>query len=189
MNLGGYFYTEEDLRSIGFRKIGKNIKIHSRSSIYGIENITIGDNVRIDDFAIIIGTGLVEIGSYVHIPNFCYIGATYGVTLEDFTTLAPGVMIFTLSDDYLGNKLTNPTVPREYTGGKAGKVTLRRHVIIGAGSVILPGSTVGEGSSVGALSLVNKDLKPWGVYAGIPAKWIKDRKKDMLLLEKRLKDG
>ncbi len=65
-------------------------------------------------------------------------------------------------------------------------VTLKRHVIIGANSVILPNLTIGEGTSVGALSLVTKDLDPWGIYAGIPVRRLKDRKRDLLEIVKRL---
>jgi acetyltransferase-like isoleucine patch superfamily enzyme len=187
VNLGGEYLTETELKDHGFRRLGKNVRIHNRASVYGTENVSIGDNVRIDDFSIIIATGQVEIGSYVSIPNFCYLGATFGVVLEDFVTLAPGVKIFTASDDYSGERLTGPVVPRELTGGKSGRVILRRHVIIGAASVILPACTIEEGCSVGALSLVVRSLEPWGVYAGIPVTRLKERSKKLLGLEKSFK--
>lgn len=186
MQLGGRFLTEDDLKNFGFRSLGRDVKIHERASIYGLENISLGNHVRIDDFSVIVATGPLEIGSYVHIPNFCFLGSRFGIILEDHATLAQGVKIFSSSDDYSGEKLTNPTVPREFTGGKQGKVHLRKHVIIGAGSVILPGCTLGEGVAVGALSLVKDDLPPWGVYAGVPARLIKERKKDLLELEAKL---
>lgn len=186
MRLGGRYYTENDLKNAGFRKLGKDIKIHSRSSIYGVENISLGDHVRVDDFTIIIASGKVEVGSHVHIANHCYIGATYGVVLEDFAGVAHGTKIFTASDDYSGEWLTGPTVPREFTAGTHGQVTVGRHAIIGAGSIILPGCSIGEGSAVGAMSLVNRNLEPWGLYFGIPAKRKKDRSKDLLALERRV---
>jgi galactoside O-acetyltransferase len=184
---GGDYLSETDLKDCGFRRLGTNVRIHSRASIYGLENISIGNNVRIDDFAIIIATGPIEIGSYVSIPNFCYVSARYGLSIDDFVTLAPGVKIFTASDDYSGDKLTGPVVPRQFTGGKQGGVKLGKHVIIGAGTVVLPGCTIGEGGSVGALSLVVADLEPWAVYAGIPVRRIKDRKKGPLVLEQELR--
>jgi galactoside O-acetyltransferase len=183
MNLGDTYYQDSTLLAAGFRRLGRNVKVHARASIYGTENIALGDNVRIDDFAIIIATGPVEIGAHVSVPNFCFIGGRNGILLEDFVTLAPGVKIFTASDDYLGDKMTGPTLPAEFTGGTSGPVVLRRHSIVGAGSVILPGCTLGEGCSVGALSLVPRDLEPWGVYAGIPARRIKERRRDLLRLE------
>jgi len=186
MNLGGHYFTDIELKNAGFKKIGENVKIHNRASIYGVENISIGDNVRIDDFTVVIATGELEIGSYVQICNFCFLGAKYGITMEDFTTLAPGVKIFTASDDYSGEKLCNPTVPRGYSGGKHGKIILKKHAIIGAGSIILPSCVIENGVSVGALSLVNQNLRAWNIYAGIPVKQIKKRKKNILDLENQL---
>lgn len=187
MNLGGYYYSEEELGKAGFKHIGKNVKIHNRASIYGTENITIGDNVRIDDFTIIIATGPLVLGSYVSIHNFCFIGSKYGVRLDDFVTFAPGVKVFSSSDDYSGECMTGVMVPPEYTGGDKGQVTLGRHVIVGAGSIILPGCMLGEGVAVGSLSMVKSSLDPWWVYSGIPAKKIKPRNKEILRFEQKMK--
>jgi galactoside O-acetyltransferase len=56
---------------MGFKKIGKNVKISSKASIYGADKISIGSNVRIDDFCIISTSDEgVEIGNNVHIA--CY---------------------------------------------------------------------------------------------------------------------
>jgi acetyltransferase-like isoleucine patch superfamily enzyme len=183
MILGDTYLSEEELRSVGFRSVGRHARIHKRASIYCPENISFGDHARVDDFAVIIATGPIYFGDYVHVPNFCFLGGTFGITLEDFSTLAPGVMIFSSSDDYSGRALTNATVPRQFLGGKKAPVVLQKHVIVGAGSVILPGCTLGEGASVGALSLVKESLEPWGVYAGVPAIRLKDRQRDLLALE------
>lgn len=138
----------------------------------------------IDENTIILASAnTTTIGNYVHIASNCYLAASSGLEMEDFSGLAPGVSLFTGTDDYLGNKLTNPTVGQKYIGGKSGKVTLGRHVIIGSNSVILPGVHIGEGSSVGALSLVTKDLDCWYVFAGSPIKKLKPRNKKLLDLE------
>lgn len=178
--LGGYYLTEHDLRGAGFRGLGRNVRIHTRASVYGVENISLGDNVRIDDFSITVATGPLDVGNHVSIPNFCFVGSKYGIVLEDFVTLAPGVKIFTAADDYSGNKLTGPTLPAALIGGSHGKVVLEEHVIIGADTVILPGVVIGRGCSVGALSLVKESLGPWGIYAGIPVRRLKDRSKNLL---------
>lgn len=180
--LGGRFYTEDELTSAGFSRVGRNVKIHNRCSIYCPENISIGDNVRIDDFAVLIATGPVSLGNFTHIPNFCFIGANAGFEMQDFATLAPGVHIYTSSDDYSGEALTNAVVPKQFTGGTRSSVVLERHVIIGASSVVLPGVTIGEGSSVGALSLVKTDLEPWGIYCGCPVRRLRGRSKGLLAL-------
>ena len=185
--LGGHFLSEEELRSAGFKKIGKNVKIHSRASLYGLENIEIGEDVRIDDFTVLIATGPLRIGNYVSIPNFCFIGAKYGISIGNFVTLAPGVKIFSASDDYQGERLTGVMVPAEMTGGKHAPVVIEDHVLIGCGSIVLPGCRIAIGCSIGALSLVKTDLDPWGIYAGIPVTRRKDRKQDLIKYSELLK--
>lgn len=188
MHIGASFFSEKELKQFKFKSIGKNVFIKKNVGMFFIENISIGNNVRIDDNVIIVASkknSSVKIGNYIHIASNCYLAGSDGIDMMDFTTLAPGVLIFSGSDDYSGKKLTNPMVGNPYVGGKSGKVTLCKHVIIGAGSVVLPDVTIKQGSSVGALSLVNKDLNPWGVYSGIPAKKIKSRYKDVLKLEKK----
>ena len=64
-----------------------------------------------------------------------------------------------------------------------GKVFLGKHVIIGSGSVILPGISLDEGAAVGAMSLVTKNCRAFGIYSGVPAKFIRERKRDLLKLE------
>ncbi len=184
--LGGSYYTRDELLSAGFKKVGENVKIHSKASLYGIENIEIGSHVRIDDFTVIIATGRLTIGNYVSIPNFCFLGAKNGISIGNFVTLAPGVKIFSASDDYGGNWLTGVAVPPEMTGGKHAPVAIEDHVIIGAGSIVLPGCTLAAGCSIGALSLIKSDLAEWGIYAGIPAVRIKERKKNLTAYAEQL---
>jgi len=186
MQLGGRFLTEHDLKDAGFRKLGKNVKIHERASIYCTENISIGDNVQIGDFSIIIASGFVEIGSRIDIANYAFLGGSHGIVLEDFVTITHGVKIFSASADYSGEFLNGPNLPEEFKGDVQGKVTIRKHTIIGSNSIVFPGCTIGEGVAIGAMSLVTKDLDPWGIYVGVPAKRLKERKKDLLLLEKQL---
>lgn len=182
------YYSEHDLRDAGFKHLGKNVQIAKNCTIIGLENIEIGNNVRIDGYCSIIvsGNGWLRIGSYIHIGSYCLLSAGEGITLCDFSGLSQGTKIYSRSDDYSGEHLTNPTVPSKFTGIIKGEVTLGRHVIVGSGSVILPRVTIGEGSSVGALSLVTKNLDAWGVYAGNPARKIKERSRKILELENQM---
>lgn len=182
------FLSREEIEAMGFKKIGENIKISRLASIYGPENITIGSNVRIDDFSFL--TGNIIIGNFVHITTYAELHAgEAGIEMKDFSGISSRVSIFAVSDDYSGVCLTNPTVPREYVNIISEKVTLEKHVIVGTSSVILPGVTIGEGTSVGACSLVTKSCEPWKIYAGIPAKAIKDRKRDLLEYERKINEG
>ncbi len=177
------YYQRDELVKMGFKHLGKNIKVSTKASIYDPELIQIGDNSRIDDFCVI--SGKVIIGRYCHITPMCLIaGGKPGVFLDDFCTLAYGVKVFSQSDDYSGEFLTNSLIPKKFKQEKFLPVHINKHVIIGASSVVLPGVVIAEGCSVGAMTLVNKTTSPWGVYVGSPAKRLKERKKDLLQLEK-----
>ena len=175
--------TKEELNKIGFKSLGENILISDKCSIYSPEKISIGSNVRIDDFSIL--SGDLKIGSYIHIAAGCYLyGGESGIEMMDFSGLSSRVSIYAASDDYTGKSLTNPTVPEKYKRILKGKVTIEKHVIIGSSTVILPRLTIREGASVGAQSLVIKNCEEWMVYFGSPAIKLKERKKDLLKLEK-----
>lgn len=183
----GYF-QESELRDMGFKAVGNNVQIAKTCMIVGLENIEIQDNVRIDSYCTIVaaGAGWLKLGSFIHLGAHCHLSAGDGIEMEDFSGLSQGVKIYSRTDDYSGRFLTGPTVPSKYTGGTAGTVTLREHVVVGAGTVILPRVTIGHGASVGALSLVTKSLDPWGVYFGSPAKKLKERSKRLLELQAEL---
>ncbi|MCY1289105.1 dTDP-4-amino-4,6-dideoxy-D-glucose acyltransferase [compost metagenome] len=178
------YYPDEKLRQMGFLHIGKNVKISDKASIYNADQIEIGDNSRIDDFCVI--SGKVRIGAFCHITPMCLVaGGTPGVFFSDFCTLAYGVKVFSQSDDYSGETLTNSLIPRKLKKEIFAEVRLGKHVIVGAGSIIFPGVHVAEGCSVGAMTLISKSTLPWGIYVGNPARRIKERKKDLLILEKK----
>ncbi len=177
------YLSEAELKSKGFKHLGRDVKISSMAAIYNCDQISIGDRSRIDDFCVI--SGKVMIGSNVHIAPHCLVaGGEYGIELDDFAGLAYYVQVFSQSDDYSGRSLTNPTVPTRFKKEIKAKVYIGRHVIVGAGSIIFPSVDLAEGCSVGAMSLVSKSTEPWGIYVGNPAKRIKERKKDLLAFEK-----
>lgn len=122
----------------------------------------------------------------MHVAVYCNVaGGEEGVVLEDFTGLAYGCHVFSQSDDYSGHSMTNPTVPDIYKNETKAQVILKRHSIIGACSIVLPGVTLEEGTAVGGMSMVTKSTEAWSIYFGIPAKRIKSRRLDLLALEKK----
>lgn len=181
------YYQADELRKMGFKSVGKNVQIAKNCTIIGLENISMGDNVRIDDgVTIACARGYLKIGSYVHIAGNSHLACAGGITFSDFSGASQGVRIYSGSDDYSGKYLNNSTIPKEFRNVSIKPIVFGRYVIIGSGSVVLPGVIIAEGSCVGALSLVTKSLESWGVYFGVPAKKIKRRKNDLLEQEKLL---
>ena len=178
------YYSKDELSKLDFKSLGNNVRISKLASLDKSHQMSIGRNSRIDDFCAL--SGNVSIGRNVHIAVHCSITASQeSATLNDFSGMAFSSHIFTSSDDYSGATMTNPTVPISYKNVTHGPVSLGRHVIIGSGSMIFPGVTIAEGCAVGALSIVNKSTQPWGIYFGSPARRIKERSMNLLLLEKK----
>jgi dTDP-4-amino-4,6-dideoxy-D-glucose acyltransferase len=132
------------------------------------------------------GAGGISIGRHVHVAVFSLLIGGGRIELHDYANLSSRVSVYSSSDDYSGAHMTNPTVPAEFTGVTHAPVTVGPHVIIGSGSIVLPGCTLHEGSGVGALSLVRQDLESLGLYAGVPARRIGKRRPDMLRLAEGL---
>lgn len=179
--------SEQKMKEMGFASFGKNVLLSDKGAYYNCKNIRFGNNVRVDDFCVLsAGMGGIEIGNYVHIAiNASMIGAGK-IRLEDFSGLSSRVSIYSSNDDYSGSAMTNPMVPSEFTNVQHADVNIGRHVIIGSGSIVLPGVRMEEGVAIGALSLVRKSCKAFGIYTGVPAKLISERKRDLLILEQQL---
>ena len=178
--------TNEQMKEMGFAHFGKNMMLSDKASYYNCENIRLGDSVRVDDFCVLAaGQGGIDIGSHVHFAVYCSIIGRARIKIENFAGLSSRVSVYSSSDNYSGAAMTNPTVPSEFTNVHHAEVNIGRHVIIGAGSIVLPGVTLEEGVAVGVLSLIRKNCKSFGIYMGAPAKRISERKRDLLELEKK----
>ena len=178
--------SREQIDGMGFAKVGKNVMISDRASFYNCAGISIDNNVRIDDFCVLsAGVGGIRIGNYVHIAVYSSLIGAGKITLSDFTNISSRASIYSSNDDYSGRTMTNPMVPPKFRGVVHANVFLGKHVIIGSGSVILPGVTLEDGVAVGALSLVQRDCTAFGIYAGVPARRLKDRQRELLRLEKK----
>ncbi|UYI80043.1 MAG: acyltransferase [Fusobacterium varium] len=175
------------------KKCGKNVIIGKTVRIRKPELVSLGDNVIIDDFTYI--PCELEVGSYTHIGcNNSFIGGSGKIKIGSFVNIAPGCQIVTGSNNYYKDGLVGPCIPKEYSGNADIKeVIIEDYVLIGCQTVILEGSIISEGVSIGAMSLVKEknDLEKWSLYVGNPLKKIGKRqgrvmkKKGTLLLEEK----
>ena len=172
------FYSNEELRELGLASFGNNVLISKKASIYSPSSINVGSDVRIDDFCIL--SGRITLGNNIHIGAFCALYGRFGIEMADYTGLSPRTTIFSATDDFGGDFLISPMAPDEYTNVTGGLVKLEKYVQVGAGSIILPNVTLTEGAATGSMTLVNRSLEPWTIYAGIPAKELKARKRGLL---------
>nr|WP_206706196.1 acyltransferase [Anoxybacillus flavithermus] len=163
--------------------IGSGCTIGTSSIIYA--NATIGDEVFVADLATIrervtIGKGTI-IGRGVAVENDCKIGQKCKIEtnayitayseLGDYVFIAPCVV--TTNDNYLARS-------QERFGQFKG-VTVKTGGRIGANAIILPGKVIEEDGTVGAGSVVTKDVKERELVVGVPAKKLRDVSEDQLL--------
>ncbi len=172
------FYSEEELRGIGFKSVGNNVKLSRKASIYSPGSISIGDNVRIDDFCIL--SGKITLGSNIHISAYVALYGAMGIEIEDYSGISPMSVVYSAMDDFSGDYLIGPIHPENTTNVTGGLVKIGRFVQVGSNCVVFPFIEIKEGAVIGACSLVNKDVEEWSINYGVPSKKHKARKKELL---------
>jgi galactoside O-acetyltransferase len=184
-------YSVEELSAMGFASLGREVKLHRSAIIINPGGIALGNNCRIDCHCVLsCGSQGICIGSCTHIAAGSYLfGGGGSITMEDFSALSSRVAIYTASDDFTEGFMTNPTVPDEFKKLTVGPVTLRKHAIVGAGSVILPGVELGVGSAIGALTCIRKSVPDFHIMVGNPARPVGERKRLLLELETQFKES
>lgn len=185
-NYNADFLSPNELARLPLAACGESVLIDRTSHIIGVENLSLGSHVRIDANTIIVASGPVRIGSFVHVAANCYLEGRAGIELADFCNLSSYVSLHSVSDDFSGRSLTNPMTPEALKTLVTGAIVLERHVAVGAKSTLLPGVQVGEGGVVGAHSLVRENVLAWQIVAGVPARPIRERARDLLALEARM---
>lgn len=153
-----------------------------------------GEGVKINPLAKIAKPHVVDLGNHCRIGDFVFIYAGDGVTIGEYTDVQPHTVIWGGGLTIIGNRVsTGPGtvfLSATYSHAKGlkmvdglgegmakevgGKLVVGDDVYIGARSIIMP-VTIGEGAIISAGSFVNRDLDPWGIYFGNPAKKIRER--------------
>ncbi|MDO8497906.1 MAG: acyltransferase [bacterium] len=126
--------------------MGKGSTIHTGATFYDPRYVTLGDDTIVGENAVLDGRSPLTIGSHVDI--------------------ASEVMIYNSEHDIESDTFA----PRD------GKVVIEDYVFIGPRAIILPGITIGKGAVVGAGAVVTKDVPPFAIVGGVPAKIIGERK-------------
>jgi acetyltransferase-like isoleucine patch superfamily enzyme len=141
-------------------KLGKDVKIYAFANLYGCE---VGDGSKIGTF-VEIQKG-ARVGCRVKISSHTFI--CEGVTIEDEAFIGHGVMF--INDKYPRSTNADGSTQTE-TDWTLVKTVIGRRASIGSNATILCGVSVGEGAIVGAGSVVTKDVPPFTIVAGNPAK-------------------
>lgn len=162
-------------------KNGEDVRISPQAVIVNADLVEIGSHVAIDPFTVI--TTALTLGSYIHIAPHCSIigGRNGRLVMGDFSSLAAGCRIICSSDDYSGEGLNGAVIPLKYRVVKFTTITIGRFASLATNVMVLPGVTIGEGAVAAAGATVNRDLEPWGIYAGSPVRQVGTRKSEKII--------
>ena len=179
------YLSREALERLGFASLGEHVLIHPTCVLVGCGRMRIGSHVRIDPFCVITMSVELVIGDRVHISAHASLLGAGGITIGDYAFISHGTRVLSSSDDFSGPSICGPLVPPEWRHVVTAPIQVARHGVLGANSVILPGGGLGEGATVGALSLVKAVLEPWTVNAGVPTRVVGRRDREGVLAEER----
>ena len=177
MRRGIWRYFQNLKNRLVFMRYGRNVYFFPGVHVVRPQYISIGDNVTIGRNAELFvhpedretKEAIIEIGDNVHIGTYNIIGARSKIVIEENVLLGPYVLIGDHSHEYedieVPIKFQGVTNPRPVRIGRDGW--------IGANVFVLPSVTIGRHVVIGANSVVNRDIPPYSVAVGAPARVIK----------------
>ena len=153
------------------RTTGNGLRIGSGVGFQHLETFEIGDGVFIGAQAYIQGRfdGLTKIGNHVWIGPQAYFDAR-NLVLEDYVGWGPGAKV--LGSSHSGLPIDRPIIESDL---QIRPVRVEAWADIGTGAIVLPGVTIGKGSIVGAGAVVTRDVQPFSIVAGVPARFLRWR--------------
>jgi len=165
------------LRKIVFKRLFsvKNITVGRNTFFMSYSNIQIGENFRIESNALLSASdGELSIGNDVCLMQDSKINANRStIKIGNYVLIAPNVVIQGTSHN---PKYTGKPILLSGDSENKKSVYIEDDVWIGANAVINPGVKIGHGSIIGAGSVVTRDVEPYSIVGGVPARLIKKRK-------------
>jgi acetyltransferase-like isoleucine patch superfamily enzyme len=150
--------------------VGAKTSIGTRLVVQQPRSVRLGSRVEIEhDVFLKINAGVLTIGDYTFIGRGCEIDVAESVTIGAHTLLAPNVFI----TDHTHNHLRAQRLDEQ--GNRRAPIVIGNDAWIGAHAVVLAGVTIGDGAIVGAGAVVTKDVAPYAIVAGVPARVIGSR--------------
>lgn len=165
--------------------VGRDVVFYPLCKLIRAEHAEIDNFTRILDFTFIDAGKSLKIGKHSMITWHVVIEGGASTYIGDRVFIGPGSKILTSTYKVHGF-YSAEFIPEGCRETEYGDITINDDAYIGANCSVLPGVTIGEGAVVGANALVTKDLEPWGIYVGIPAKKIGERKKPSTEMAEKL---
>lgn len=174
------FAAERTLRGIFWsaKLGGTHLQLDRNVQIECPHNVWVGDHVTLYGGSHYVAGrgGSIQIGDGTHIGRQCVLSGLGGIHVGKGCAIASSVNIYSVTNQYR----QRPTAPILDNDTVTAPVVIGDDVWIGAGATILPGVSVGDHAVIGAGAVVTRDVAPWMIVAGVPARKLKDRRADMV---------
>lgn len=155
-----------------FAAIGQNVIFEPGVLIFHPENIRLGSNIYVGHYALLKGYYKNEmvIGDNTWIGQQCFLHSAGGLKIGSRVGIGPSVKIITSfhREEGLG-------VPILLSSIATAEVVIEDDCDVGIGAIVLPGVKIGQGSIVGAGAVVTRNVEPYSVVAGVPARLLRKR--------------
>jgi galactoside O-acetyltransferase len=165
------------LRYFGYRPLFKSVKgvfrIEDGVTIYGFENIELGKNISISKNSYLYANddGYLKIGDNFTMNTNSQLGASSGkIEIGENCAIAPNCVLRASNHNF--ERVNTPFLQQGHTYGE---IVIEDDVWIASNSVITANTKIGKSSIVGAGSVVTKDVEPFSIVGGVPAKLIRKR--------------
>jgi acetyltransferase-like isoleucine patch superfamily enzyme len=154
-------------------RMGEGVVIEPGVLVFHPENVELGDGVYVGHGTLLKAyhRNRMVIGAGTWIGQQCFFHSAGGITVGANVGIAPGVKILTSS-----HRLDQLDRPILHADVAFAAVVVEDDADVGVGAILLPGVTVGRGAQVGAGAVVTKDVPPYAIVAGVPARVIGSRK-------------
>lgn len=148
-------------------EVGRRVRLRGKPRVVNHGRMVIGEKVRLDSTAATLELvtetdGTLDVGDHAFLNFGCNIAATELIRIGSYSLLGPYCML-------MDNAYHRIEPERRDERPESKPIVLERNVWLGARTIVLPGVTIGEGSCVGAGSVVTKDVPPRTFVAGVPA--------------------
>ena len=165
--MGHRSHGDGAFRTSQFRRCGEDCIFEAGVLVFHPENIEIGANVYVGHYAILKGyyKNTLRIGNETWIGQQSFLHSAGGIEIGARVGIGPGVRIITSSHREAGRDVPILRSPLELA-----PVVIEDDSDLGTGVVVLPGVRIGKGAQIGAGAVVTRDVPPYAVATGVPAK-------------------
>ena len=155
-----------------FARLGENVIFETGALVFHPERIEIGNNVYVGHHCILKGyyRNSMLIGDNVWIGQQAFLHSAGGLTIGNNVGIGPAVKVLTSRHREAGREVPILAAPIEES-----PVIIEDDVDLGIGSIIMPGARIGRGAQIGAGAVVTRDIPPFAIAAGMPARVLRFR--------------